>query len=154
MNPRAHLPIIASSETETCARTRTGLARAVLPEIGECLTTLVKSGITSAIDLRSLPMTDADRDELATLLGRGEVSMTISVAGDSEVWETDYPGIWWVRHRDGGGDIISEFIEIATVPEIAVAHGKDVERSHQRMARLIAESRHGGSDDAYYQADE
>ena len=43
---------------------RTGLADSLMQEIAQRLAALAQTGETSAIDLRSLPMTSADRAEL------------------------------------------------------------------------------------------
>ena len=80
------------------AKIRTGLAQSVLREIAELLSVLVAEGETGAIDLHGLPMTPADRSELEESLGRGDVEAILNVAGTSEVWETRYSGVWWVRH--------------------------------------------------------
>ena len=43
-------------------------------------------------------MAQVDRDQLEQLLGRGEVQARLEIAGPSEIWETAYAGVWWVRH--------------------------------------------------------
>lgn len=135
MTDFSRLPIL-EEPLEACAPPTTGLARAILPEIATSLGELASSRTESQIDLRSLPMTDADRDELAELLGRGEVSMIVSVAGESEVWETQYAGVWWVRHKSADGSILVDFIEIASIPKIAVCHPDDIKHSHTQLMRL------------------
>ena len=52
----------------------TGMAQSLLREIAQHLERLARTGARHAIDLRSLPMTRADREELEALLGRGEVA--------------------------------------------------------------------------------
>jgi hydrogenase-1 operon protein HyaF len=139
MNHRVHLPLLRESEPPSTGAASTGLAAALLGEITECLAQLADGSGESSIDLRSLPLTDADREELSCVLGRGEVSMTLTLGGDSEIWETAYPGVWWVRHRGGDGDLIGDFIEIATIPRIAVAHRDDIRGSQRRLARWLDE---------------
>ena len=77
----------------------TGMAWSILTEIHQLLKALSEKGEAGSIDLRSLPMTDADREQLEEILGRGEVRAELELAGVSEVWETAYAGVWWVRHR-------------------------------------------------------
>ena len=113
-----------------------GLASALLGEIVEALGKLVDRGQTTVIDLKSLPMLPGDRDALAEFLGEGEVSADLKVAGVSEVRETAYAGVWWVRHLGGNGEVASELIEIAAVPEILRAHHDDISIA---AARLTAE---------------
>jgi hydrogenase-1 operon protein HyaF len=104
----------------------TGMAVSILAEIGELLIALSERGEAGGIDLRSLPLTDADRDQLEELLGRGEVQAKLDLAGASEIWETSYSGVWWIRHRGAGDKIASEEISVTTVPEILAAHPVDI----------------------------
>ena len=117
------------------AEIRTGLAQSVLQEIAQHLSVLAAEGETGAIDLRSLPMTAADRSELEDSLGRGEVEATLNVAGMSEVWETRYSGVWWVRHFGADDKIAAERIEITAIPEILVTHGADIAAAAAALAR-------------------
>ena len=118
--------------------TTTGMALSVLAEVGRLLEALAESGRPGAIDLRSLPLTDADRRQLEDLLGRGEVHAELDVAGKSEVWETAYPGAWWVRHLGADDRIASEEIAICPVPEILQAHPDDILAGARRLSRDLA----------------
>jgi hydrogenase-1 operon protein HyaF len=117
---------------------RTGMAQSLLQEIAERLSDLADAGEASAIDLRSLPMTPADRDELEERLGRGDVDAVLNVAGKSEVWETRYAGVWWVRHLGADDRVAAERIEITTVPEILVTHGADITGASRRLHEELA----------------
>ncbi len=112
-------------EGEVRAETRTGLAQSVLREIAEHLSVLAIKGESAVIDLRSLPMTPADRTELEEILGRGDVEAILNVAGTSEIWECRYCGVWWVRHFGTDDKIATERIEITTVPEILITSRDD-----------------------------
>lgn len=116
---------------------RTGLAHALLREIATQLATFVATGESSAIDLRSLPMTDGDRSELEACLGQGEVSAILTVAGTSEIWETAISGVWWVRHKGEGGHVASEEILVARVPDILATHPDDARDGLVRLQSLI-----------------
>lgn len=115
-----------------------GLADSVLCEIAQALQAFVQTGETSAIDLRSIPMTDADREVLEERLGHGEVSVTLDVAGNSEIWETGYAGVWWVRHRGADERIAAETIVISTIPDILQTHKDDAEVAAERLAQVVA----------------
>ena len=115
--------------------TVTGMALSVLAEVGRLLESLASTGEPGAIDLRSLPLTDADRLQLEELLGRGEVRAELDLAGRSEVWETTYPGAWWVRHRGAGDRIAAEEIAVCPVPEILLAHPDDIRAAARRIRR-------------------
>lgn len=112
---------------------RTGLARAVEGEILQHLEEMATDGTEAIIDLRSLPMSAADRAELEASLGRGEVSAKLTAMGDSEVWETHFPGVWWVRHRGNSGEVIAEQVEITLLPEILKSDPADVRAGAARM---------------------
>lgn len=115
--------------------TTTGMALSVLTEIGRLLEALAESGEPGAIDLRSLPLTDADRQQLEDLLGRGEVHARLELAGRSDAWETAYPGVWWVRHRGADERIASEVIEVCPVPDILLVHTEDIRSAADRLRR-------------------
>jgi len=111
----------------------TGMAYSILAEIGQLLTALSERGEAGAIDLRSLPMTDADRGQLEEILGRGEVRAELDLAGDSEVWETSYNGVWWIRHRGAGDKIATEEIAVTPMPEILMTHPADIAAASRRI---------------------
>lgn len=111
----------------------TGMAWSILAEIGQLLEALSANGEAGSIDLRSLPMTDADREQLEELLGRGEVRADLDLAGASEVWETSYAGVWWIRHKGARDKIASEEIAVTLVPEILLTHPIDVEAAATRF---------------------
>lgn len=112
---------------------RTGMARSVLGEVARGLADLAATGAQAAVDLRSLPMTGADREELEQALGRGDVAVTLEAAGKSEIWETRFAGVWWVRHFGGDGRVAAEAIEITPVPDIVSAHPADIGAASVRM---------------------
>jgi hydrogenase-1 operon protein HyaF len=111
----------------------TGMAHALLPEIAESLARLARSGEPGSIDLRSLPLSDGDRSALAQRLGRGEVVAHLEVAGSTEIWETSYPGVWWVRHLGMDGKVACEQIEICPIPEILITHSTDIQAAAARL---------------------
>ncbi len=125
------LPTGASRRPKRCA------PRFPRPAIAGHLAALAGAGESAAIDFRSLPLTAADRGALEGLLGRGEVSAKLDVAGTSELWETRYSGVWWVRHRGDDERIASERIEIAPIPEILVSHEADIAVAAARIREEV-----------------
>ena len=111
----------------------TGMALSVLAEIGRMLEALSESGQAGAIDLRSLPLSDVDRAQLEEVLGRGEVRVELDIAGKSEVWETTYPGVWWIRHRGADSKIATEEISVCAIPEILITHPVDIKAAAGRL---------------------
>jgi len=122
----------------------TGMAWSILTEIYQLLDALSKNGTTGSIGLRSLPMTDADREQLEELLGRGEVRAELELAGASEVWETTYAGVWWIRHKDARDKIACEEIAVTPIPEILITHSADIEAAAARLRRDLEQDAASG----------
>ncbi len=115
----------------------TGMAWSILTEIRTLLHQLAETGEPAAVDLRSIPLTTADRAQLEELLGKGEVSASLDVLGRTEVWETGYPGVWWVRHMGAGDQVSSEEIAITPVPDILRAHPVDIDAAADRLNNTL-----------------
>lgn len=126
---------------ETARLAATPLTRAVLREVAQGLDALVNDpACRRAIDLRSLPLSEAERAQLRARLGDGEVEARCDVAGASSVRETSYAGVWWITHYDGAGRPVVERIEVASVPPLLRAHRADVARARERLTRELAPS--------------
>ena len=111
----------------------TGMALSVLSEITNLLEQLAKTGEPASIDLRSLPLSDVDRQQLEEVLGHGEVTLELELAGKTEIWETTFPGVWWIRHRGAADKIATEEIAVCRVPEILMTHPVDIEAAAGRL---------------------
>ena len=110
-----------------------GNAPALLHEIAALLTALVAEGRCGAIDLRSVPLTPADRAHLREHLGEGEVHARVNAMGPSEIVETAYRGVWWVTHHDAAGAVCAELIEVTPLPAILAAEGTEIAESLERL---------------------
>jgi hydrogenase-1 operon protein HyaF len=106
---------------------------AILIEIAAQLERLADGGEPGAIDLRSLPMSPDDRQRLADALGRGEISITLQVDGESTIRETGMHGVWWTEYRDRAGECIADFLEIARVPAILPAETGELQGAARRL---------------------
>jgi hydrogenase-1 operon protein HyaF len=125
---------------------RPALAQALGREIAERLSELAAGGEPAVIDLRSLPMDDADRQALDALLGEGEVRATVQADGRSEVVETRFPGVWRVRHYDARDALRIETVEITPAPEILRADPADMRAAAAALVAATEEGeRHGES---------
>ena len=109
---------------------------ALLWETHARLAHLAETGEAASIDLGGLPMSGRDREALDAMLGRGEISATVEVAGRSEVWETGFSGVWRVRHF-GDGTIAADLIEITCCPAILAADRRDAGHAAQRLAEAL-----------------
>lgn len=90
----------------------------ILHEMISMLTKLATSGQNSIIDLNHEPLSLDDITELKNILGQGEIQAQLSALGTSKVIETAVPGVWWITHHNEQGNVISEFIEITTCPDL------------------------------------
>ena len=113
------------------------LADAVFAELAEALARLAATGEETIVDLKSLPFSPTDLEALAERLGTGEVACELEVAGRSEVRETAYAGIWWVRHFGAGDELAVEEVVVARVPEIIIAHPDDIAFAARRMREAV-----------------
>lgn len=119
---------------------KTGLTKAVLNELIEQLQIFADTGIPHVIDLTSLPMNTSDKQELQTVLGQGEVNITLSTIGDSLIYETGYSGIWWIKHFTADQVLVSERIEITMFPEIIKSHPDDIQQAAKNIKKIIENS--------------
>ncbi len=127
----------------TIAEPSTGMSKAVLSELFEQLLVLEQTGQSHVIDLNSLPMSDSDKQGLEKLLGKGEVSITLSTIGDSQIFETAYSGIWWVKHFSPDEKLLAELIEITIIPEIIKSHPDDIKHAVNALKKIIDDSESG-----------
>lgn len=103
----------------------TGNVKALLHELTGLLDAWLSRGEAASIDLRSLPLTRGDYDELRAALGAGAVSADVEAIGASEVRETRYPGVWRVTHRNEAGEIVADLLEVCDAPAILRAPAED-----------------------------
>jgi HupH hydrogenase expression protein, C-terminal conserved region len=111
----------------------TGMADAVMNEIASLAAKHCTDGGSAAIELTSMPLTAQDRAEIEARLGRGEVEATVEAAGRSEVWETTYAGVWFVRHLGLDGEVANEMVEICLAPLILFSHPDDRRAAAARL---------------------
>ncbi|MBS1160620.1 MAG: hydrogenase expression protein HupH [Proteobacteria bacterium] len=95
-------------------------ARAIISEIMSSARRLLAEGQGSSIDLRFLKAMPEERETLANLLGRGEVSAVVDAIGRSEIRETAMPCVWWIRHLNNENEMVGELIEITEIPDLLV----------------------------------
>ena len=104
----------------------TGNVKALLHEIAGLLEVWVQKGEAASIDLRSLPLSRGDYDELGAALGVGAVTASVDAIGASDVHETRYAGVWRVTHRNEAGEVVADLIEVCDMPAILRAPVEDV----------------------------
>ncbi len=115
---------------------KTGMIQAVLSELVEQLQELADHAKQHVIDLSSLPLTTSDKKELEKLLGQGEVQATLSTLGKSQIIETAYHGVWWIKHYSPDEKLLSELIEITSIPEIIKSHPEDIRQAAYEITNI------------------
>jgi len=101
----------------------------ILHEIRHALEKLLNSGESSMIDLRSIPLAPGEEETIINTLGRGEVHARLDVLGPSEVYETQFAGVWLVTHYNENDSIVSRFIEVTEMPDVLKSQPEDVAHS-------------------------
>jgi hydrogenase-1 operon protein HyaF len=100
---------------------------AILSELATLLERLAARDETAMIDLRSLPMSAADRTLLQRALGDGEVRATLQAQGVSTARETGVAGVWWIEHRDAHDELLAELLEVARFPQILASAPDEIQ---------------------------
>lgn len=116
---------------------RTGIHFSLLHEIAERLDHFVKTGEPYKIDLKSMPLTPTDLEDMDKILGIGEVRADLAVIGKSEAWETSFAGVWRVRHFGTGESPVANEIVIAQVPDIIPSQPDDVAEAAGKIRKAI-----------------
>jgi len=101
----------------------------ILHEIRHALEKLLNSGESCMIDLRSIPLAPGEEETIINTLGRGEVHARLDVLGPSEVYETQFAGVWLVTHYNENDSIVSRFIEVTEMPDVLKSQPEDVAHS-------------------------
>ena len=109
--------------------TGTGLTwnvKPILHEIRHALEKLSGSGEASIIDLRSIPLAPGEEETIINTLGHGEAHVRLDVLGSSEIYETQFAGVWLVTHYNEADSIVSRFIEVIEIPDILKSQREDM----------------------------
>jgi len=113
------------------------MSDAVFAEVAARLAEVAAGATAPPIELTAMPLTSEDRADLEQRLGRGEVFATIESAGRSEVWETRFSGVWFVRHYGENDRIASECMEFGAAPAILFSHRADMAAAARRLAAAL-----------------
>ena len=127
---------------QTCAAgpgdVMTGNVVPLLHEIRHALRHWLDDREITTIDLRSIPMAPGEEDEIAEVLGTGEVFVQLTALGPSEIIETRYPGVWLVTHHNSNREIIGKFIEVCDLPRLLKAADEDICAGLEQLEAQLA----------------
>jgi len=105
----------------------TGNLSPILHQIRHALEKLLTHQEASAIDLNAMPFAPGEKDKLKETLGEGEIKSQLNVLGRSEIYETQYAGVWWIEHYNSHDNVMGQLIEITWLPELLKSQPEDVE---------------------------
>jgi hydrogenase-1 operon protein HyaF len=117
------------------------LVDALIMEIAGLLRRLIEDGETGSIDLLGLPLSQSCVAALDRRLGQGEVKVRLDAAGNSEIHETAYAGVWWTRHNDEGGRVVAMLVEVTFIPAIVRADIEDMRLAYRRLPECTSIAR-------------
>jgi hydrogenase-1 operon protein HyaF len=110
----------------------------VLKEVQTALSDLQANRQTHAIDVRQLPrMSPETYQALRDALSQGEVFAVVDAQVKVEVAETQYPGVWWVRHLNEREEVATEIIEITDMPAILRPHRVEINSGLQKLTERL-----------------
>ena len=115
-----------------------GLDGAFLLRVDEGGEFLVVRGESLTIGLRAIPFGPGDEERLLETLGEGEIRAAIDSLGRTDVWETRYPGVWIVDHRNTEGVRIGLQVEITDVPALIRTPGDDIRDAVAELEEMLA----------------
>lgn len=90
------------------------------------------------INLSLLPMSPEDMEYLFEAFGTGTVSILSRGYGNCRITSTRLANVWWVQYFNSMDQIILNTIEVADVPEVALAADDDFQDSIQRLGEWLA----------------
>lgn len=137
----SHTPPVGKLEEcaiETPGNAPTGNVAPLLHEIRHALQQWLDKGEEHAIDLRGIPMTAAEEQKLAEVLGEGELAARLSLVGISEVIETRFPAVWMITHYNEDNKIVGRYIEICQIPAILKSQQEDARAGLEQLGELLA----------------
>jgi hydrogenase-1 operon protein HyaF len=95
------------------------------------------SAAQHVINLTLLPFSPEDGEYLDRALGRGPVSILSRGYGNCRITATGVARVWWVQFFNSQDALILNTIEIADVPEVALAAAEDIADSLERMSETL-----------------
>lgn len=118
---------------------KTGNVQPLLHEIRHALTRLLNTGEPTVIDLGTLPLSEAELEQLQVQLGEGEVRAELHALGVSLMQETRYSGVWLIRHTNDSQESVGLFIEVSKAPELLYAQTEDIQAGLARLEHELNE---------------
>lgn len=110
---------------------------AVLAEIAHKAATHKVGDAAHVVNLTLLPMSPADMDCLVQTLGAGAVTILSRGYGNCRIGSTRLSNVWWVQYFNSMDTLILNTLEVADMPEVALASREDHEDSIERLGEWL-----------------
>lgn len=89
------------------------------------------------INLSQMPMSPGDLAYLQLALGEGKAAIFSGGYGDCRIRGTSLRNLWRVRYFNPEGGLVLDTLEVASVPEVALAAREDREDAASRLAEVL-----------------
>jgi hydrogenase-1 operon protein HyaF len=109
----------------------------VLAEVLAALQRLKDEGESRRLYLSQFPMTEEDAQYLADFLSVGSVVIQHHHLSQTVWRETGFSGVWWGEYYDARNKVALRTIEIAQIPDLAVAQADDIAAAAERMQHSL-----------------
>lgn len=116
-------------------------APALVREIAAHAAAYQATGKTQVINLSLLPVTPQDLEYLDAALGRGGVSLLSRGYGNCRITATALDGVWWVQYFNSADTLLLNTLEVAAMPEAALAAAEDFADSIERLEECLVSLR-------------
>ncbi len=110
----------------------------LLHEVRHALERLLASGEPTTIDLGSIPLAPGEFDRIDGALGTGEVKVMLDAMGPSQVYETQFSGVWRITHFNAANEVVGRYVEVTRIPEILLAQEADVRVGLDLLTRRLS----------------
>jgi hydrogenase-1 operon protein HyaF len=110
----------------------------LLHEVRHALERLIESGEPTTIDLGAIPLAPGEFEKIDAALGTGEVKVVLEAMGPSQIYETQFSGVWRITHYNASNEVVGRFIEVTRIPEILLAQETDVRAGLDLLSRKLS----------------
>jgi hydrogenase-1 operon protein HyaF len=112
-------------------------APSLLHELQERSASYQPSPENHVINFTLLPLTEADSQVLASVLGQIPLVIRSGGYGSSRVFATGLRHVWAVQYVNGMGSVVLDTLEVGGVPVSVKAAREDFEDSTERLAEIL-----------------
>ncbi|HEX5649413.1 MAG TPA: hydrogenase expression/formation C-terminal domain-containing protein [Steroidobacteraceae bacterium] len=110
----------------------------LLHEVKHALQRLLETGEPTTIDLGSIPLAPGEFEKIDAALGTGEVKVALEAMGPSQIYETQFSGVWRVTHFNAANEVVGRYVEVTRMPEILLAQETDVRIGLDLLSRKLS----------------